>query len=125
MEAQKRNRKIVVSFSEAEFANFEKHFRETTAGSYSEYVRDILMRKPVLFKTHNVSIDLFLDSMIDLKKDLKTILHFYAEQSWGTGHLPGSDPAEVNQPDILLKKNIEAILSKVSKLYQSWLQSSI
>jgi hypothetical protein len=122
---QKRNRRIVVSFSEAEFAIFEKHYRETTAGSYCEYVRAILMVKPVLFKTHNVSIDQFLDSMIDLKKDLKSILHFSAGKSGGMSHESGSDPAEADPPEVRLKKNVETILSKVVKLYQSWLQSSI
>lgn len=61
----------------AEYEKIYGHFSKTTSRKLSEYARNVLLQKPVIFKTRNESADEFLSEMLQLKKELNAIGNNY------------------------------------------------
>jgi len=68
-----RSKWLTIRLSEAEEAKLLQLYQSTTAQGLSEYVRAVLLQKPVTVVYRNAAADDFLDQMIDLKNELKAI----------------------------------------------------
>lgn len=68
-----RNRRLTVRFSEAEFNKIEVSFRTTTKRKLSEYVRFVLLEKPVTVYTRDQSMDDMLALFNSLRNELSAI----------------------------------------------------
>jgi hypothetical protein len=68
-----RNRMVVVRMNQREFECLEELFKATTSNQLSDYVRKILLKKPVIVKYRNQSADEILAVMIQLKNELNAI----------------------------------------------------
>lgn len=66
-------RKLTVRFSPDEYRKMEASFRRTTKRKISEYVRSILLDKPITVYTRSQSLDIFLAEMVELKRELCAI----------------------------------------------------
>ncbi|MGZ5190993.1 MAG: plasmid mobilization protein [Flavisolibacter sp.] len=60
-----------------EYNDIEKFSNTTTSQSISEYARSVLLKKPVIVKYRNESIDEILSEMIRLKNELNAIGNNY------------------------------------------------
>ncbi|MEP7376794.1 MAG: hypothetical protein ABI675_25575 [Chitinophagaceae bacterium] len=69
----KRTRKLTVRFSPDEFNKVNLSFKTTTKRKLSEYVRFVLLDKPVTVYTRNQSLDEFMAEMILLRNELSAI----------------------------------------------------
>jgi hypothetical protein len=72
-EKERRSRKITVRFTEKEFHKIEKSFKTTTKRKLSEYIRYVLLDKPVTVFTRDKSIDEMLLVLARLKSELSAI----------------------------------------------------
>jgi hypothetical protein len=75
MGAKKSNRKkkITVRFTEEELKKIKFGFSSSTQRKLSEYLRNILLEKPITVYTRNKTNDEFLIELILLKNELKSI----------------------------------------------------
>lgn len=71
------SRKVTVRLTPSEYGKLQTKFKETTARKFSEFIRDILLNKPVTVKTRNLSADEFLKVALALKNDLSGIANNY------------------------------------------------
>jgi MobC-like protein len=72
-----RSRFVGVRFTEDEYDKIEKRANNTTCIALSEYIRRILLNKPVTGYTRNRSLDDFMAEMILLRNELNAIGHNY------------------------------------------------
>src|SRR5450756_1274691 len=76
MERQANERtckRIGIRVSPEEYNYFQERFKATTCRTFSEFVRDILNKKPITIRHRNESADDFLAVAINLKNELNTI----------------------------------------------------
>ncbi len=111
-------------------AEFEKaeHFRKRTTERYlSTYLRKLSLQKPVTVKYRNQSADDFLQSMLELKKELSAIGNNF-NQAVHKLHLLDKIPefrSWIKDYGNLHKAFVhktELIVSRVTELYEQWLQ---
>ena len=69
----KRTRILDIRVSESEFKKIHDGFSHSTKRKRSEYIRSILLDKPITVYTRNKSIDDFLDEIILLRRELNAI----------------------------------------------------
>ena len=123
-----RNKWLTLRMNEEEYAIMDKYFKTTTCREVSDYVRRLVLNKPVNIKYRNASIDDFLTDMTGLKRELNAIgnnfnqavhklhqLEHIAEfQSWVLQN-------ERDKSAVFGK--MDQILSRIEKLHQLWSQS--
>lgn len=68
-----RTRKLTVRFTEAEYSKVELSFKTTTKRKLSEYVRYVLLDKPVTVYTRDKSLDEIAITLNLLKNELSAI----------------------------------------------------
>lgn len=66
-------RKVTVRFKELEFKYLEIQLKKTICRKLSEYVRKMVLQKPVVVTYRNASADAFLTEMLELKNELSAI----------------------------------------------------
>ena len=122
-----RNRIIGLRLTLAEYDLIEKRFKSTTAGKLSQYVRRILMNKPVTVYQRNQSLDEFMAEMMQLRNELNGIgnnfnqavkkLHTLQQipefKDWIIAH-------ELERKLLLYK--IDEIKSRINKIADEWLR---
>ena len=68
--------KIVnIQFTPAEYEKLFEQFGQSTCRSFSSYVRQVLMGKAIVIRIRNDSLEQFLETAIDLKNQLYTIIN--------------------------------------------------
>lgn len=126
-EKEKRLRKLTVRFTEKEYQKIEKSFRTTTKRKLSEYIRYVLLDKPVTVYTRDKSIDEMLLIFARLKSELAAIGNNF-NQAVKKLHTLDRIPdikmwSEANEQTqkLFLQKTGE-INSKIAQLADQWLQ---
>lgn len=62
-----RSRRVHLRFTDREFEIIQAQFSRSTCRKLSEYVRLVLLNKPVRMNQRNQSLDDFMDEMIALR----------------------------------------------------------
>jgi len=122
-----RTRKVTVRFAEAEYQKIMRSFRTTTKRKLSEYIRSVLLEKPVTVYTRDQSLDDMLAFFNALKNELSAIgnnfnqavkrLHMMdriAEIKWWA-------EASEKQRQLFMEK-VDEIAQKIAQLSDKWLQ---
>lgn len=73
MTKERRTRKMTVRFTPKEYEKLETKFQTTTSNQLSQYVRNVLLEKPVVIKYRNESLDNFMEELIQVKQELNAI----------------------------------------------------
>ncbi len=121
-----RKRWVHLRLSEDEFNIVTANFKATTCRSRSDYIRKIILNKPVNVKVRNQSADGFLAVALQLKKELNAIgnnfnqavhkLHILSDnrdlEQWLAGH------ATMHK---MLVQKVNDIGNAMDKIYQQWL----
>lgn len=68
-----RNKWVHVRLNEAEFLALKKTFSKTQTRNLSEYVRRIILGKPMIGTYRNSSLDALMEELIRLRKDLNNV----------------------------------------------------
>jgi hypothetical protein len=126
-EKLKRTRKLTVRFTDKEFSKVENSFKTTTKRKLSEYVRYVLLDKPVTVYTRDKSLDEMLLVLVRLKSELSAIGNNFnqaVKKLHTLDKIPDirmwSESNEQNQK--LFMQRTEEINSKIAQLADQWLQ---
>ena len=76
-EIPNRARKVTIRLQQSEYEDLVQRFTTTTCRKLSEYVRDVLMNRPITVRHRNQSADEFLSVALKLKKELTGIGNNY------------------------------------------------
>ncbi|HEX4375186.1 MAG TPA: plasmid mobilization relaxosome protein MobC [Puia sp.] len=117
--------KKTVRFKPAELEQLESYFKSTTCRKLSDYIRRMVLKKPVVVKYRNQSADEFLSEMILLKKELNAIGNNF-NQSVKKLHTLDDVPEfkswiiqNETSKQILFNK-INEIYNRMNQLYEIW-----
>jgi hypothetical protein len=66
----KRTERIIVLYTEEEFARVKKHFARSTSRTMAGYVRKVSLEEPVEITVRNASFDAFIDEIMVLRKEM-------------------------------------------------------
>lgn len=110
-----------------EYQKIQGYFSKTTHRKLSEYVRTVLLQKPVTIKVRNESADDFLKEMILLKKEINAIgnnynqavkklhtLNHLGELNWWL-----NTHEQLHQNFLQLSENI---YQKLNEIHRQWSQ---
>ncbi len=127
VEKTNRTQRITAVFSEAEFDKIMRSFRTTTKRSLSEYVRSVLLGKPITVYTRDQSIDDMLALFISLKNEISAIGNNFnqsVKKLQAMDRIPEIKSwAEASEKhrELFMEKAAE-INSKIAQLSDKWLQ---
>lgn len=120
-------KRITIRLKEEEFNQLETQFKKSTCRKFSDYLRRIMLAKPITIFYRNASADAFLTEMTGLKnelsaignnfnqsvKKLHTFDHFSEVKAW----------AIINESfKQILHKKMQDIREKLNQIYELWLQ---
>lgn len=129
IENDKRDVRICIRLTQQEFEKIRKMQQQTTDRMLSDFARKMLLGKPVRVLTRNQSLDLFMEEMVKLRKELnfigknfnQVVRKVNAVQM--TGELSLWLPVCRKLQEQLLEK-IAFIKDKISQTGKQWLQDS-
>ncbi len=126
-ENEVRNQILKIRMNEAEKELLKKLQQQSTERSVSNYVRKVVLQKPVMIKYRNKSLDDFLKDMIDLKKQLNGIGNNF-NQAVKKLHMLDKIPEFriwifTNQSlQLALINKVEEIKLRMNQVYEKWSQ---
>lgn len=111
---QKYNRKFTIRFTEKEFEQIQNKFNNTTCRKLSDYLRSMIMSKPLKVTYRNQSADDFLAGMIALKNELNAIGNNFNQSVKHLYSLHQTD--EIKTWLLLNESTKQAFMSKVEEI---------
>jgi len=116
-----------IRFSESELEKIKSGFSNSTCRSLTDYMRNLLLNKPVTIKTRNESLDAFMAEMIALRGELNAIGNNYNQlikrlhalkdfsdiKTWLIHHETARK---------ILMNKVSRIESKIEQINDKWLQ---
>ncbi len=126
-ENNNRTQWLHVRLTEEEFKTVGKAYGQTAERTLSDFLRKMVLRKPLIGKVRNQSMDELMNELIALRKELNMAGHNFNQAIKKLNSL--KDGREVQSwiltYDIDRKKlnaEIEKISSRFNAMAQSWLQ---
>ena len=129
MTEQKNNRTKVlhIRLTESELKKIHTGFSRSTKQKRSEYIRSILLDKPITFYTRNQSFDDFLSEMILLRRELIAIGNNFNQLVKRLHNI--SQDSDIKRWALFNEKSkemffqkMEEISDKISQIDSSWSQ---
>ncbi|MES2329288.1 MAG: plasmid mobilization relaxosome protein MobC [Bacteroidota bacterium] len=129
MSESKNNRTEIVQarVTPTELRTINNNFSRSTCRKRSDYLRKILLNKPVTIKQRNQSLDDFMAEMILLRKELSAIGNNY-NQAIKRLHVSDT-PVEVRQwiqehanLHVFFVEKVSGIKEKINQIHDQWLQ---
>jgi len=122
-----RSKRIHVRFTDQEFEKIQAQFTRSTCRQLSEYVRLVLLNKPVTMNQRNQSLDDFMAEMITLRNELNAIGNNYNQTVKRLHTL--EDVAEIKAwlmineaARKIIQNKIAEIKEKINQIDDIWLQ---
>jgi 5-bromo-4-chloroindolyl phosphate hydrolysis protein len=119
--------RVTIRFSKEEYIKLYTSFNETSKRKLSEYVRFVLLQKPVTVYTKNISQDKVLTELIHLKRELNAIgnnlnqsvkkLHTLETNAQGNRWLENFEKVVSNYLELS-----QEIYSKIAQISDQWSQ---
>ena len=127
MKKEKRTRKVTVRFTIKEYEKVDSKFKNTTSSQLSQYIRTVLLEKPIVIKYRNESLDAFMEEIILLRQELNAIGNNF-NQSVKKLHTLSQIPEfrnwllmnEGTKQQLLAKT--ELIQQRINQISDKWLQ---
>ncbi|RNI39901.1 plasmid mobilization relaxosome protein MobC [Hanamia caeni] len=120
-------RRVTIRLKPDEYSKIHSKFKSTTKRKLSEYIRAVLLEKPLTVFTRSKSLDDFISEMILLRSELNSIGNNF-NQSVKRLHTLDKIPdiktwAILNEKskEILIKK-VDEIKEKINQISDKWLQ---
>ena len=119
-------RKVTVRFTQEEYLKINTGFQQTSLKKLSQYIRLVLLEKPITVYTRSQSLDHFIAEMIVLRKELSAIgnnlnqavkrlhsmSHFNELKTWVVAN-------EISKGKFFGK--VEEIKQKIKQISDKWL----
>jgi len=121
----KATRKVTIRFTAEEYRKIDTAFKNTTKKKLSQYIRFVLLQKPVTVYTRNQSLDNLMAEMILLRNELSasgnnfnqavkrlhTMSHFSEMKTWVIQN-------EISKENFF--KKMEEIKEKITQMFDKW-----
>jgi hypothetical protein len=114
-------------FSKTELEKIKSGFSRSTSRNLTDYMRKLLLNKPVIYKVRNESLDAFMAEMITLIKELNAVGNNYNQLVKRLHSL--KDFSEIKAWLLLnesarkiLFNKVDEIKSKIYSINDQWLQ---
>lgn len=126
-ENEVRNIFFKIRMNNAELEQLKNLRKQTTERSTSNYVRKVILQKPVIVKYRNQSADEFLKEIVQLKKELNAVGNNF-NQTVHKLHTLDKIPEFrtwiqfYNGLHKSVVSKVEEINLKINQLYEQWLQ---
>ena len=125
-EQEVRHHFVKMRMNDEEFQQLYRLWKVTTERSLSNYLRKVVLQKPVTVKYRNASADDFLSSMLQLKKDLTIVGNNFNQ---AVKRLSILEQIPEFKTWLILNEslqravaaNIEEIKLRIAQLYDEWL----
>ena len=126
-EQERYTRRITIRLKPEEYQQLENRQKSSTCNQLSEYIRRIILGKPVVITYRNQSADDFLQQMVQLKNELSAIGNNF-NQSVHKLHTLDTIPEirtwallnETSKQNLLAK--VEQIRQRMNQFYELWSQ---
>jgi hypothetical protein len=130
VQRQHRHKLLIFKLNETEFKKLQEDFSNSTKRNRSEYLRSLIMGKPIAVYTRNKSLDLLLDEMILLRRELHAIgndFHQAVKKLLLPPPFPEREASAIfnEKSRELLFKKIEEIEEKIIQIDNQCLPSSM
>ena len=118
-----RKRILVVHLTPTEYEDLREKFTFTTYRIFSDYIRALLQRKPVIKKYRNQSLDQFELTAIGIKQQLEALRRSFSEAVQRLRSLPPGTISKETLEFLLaaefeLRDNITAIKATLVNIYE-------
>ncbi|WP_188932187.1 hypothetical protein [Puia dinghuensis] len=118
-----RKRILVVHLTPSEYADLREKFTSTTYRVFSDYIRGLLHREPIIKKYRNQSLDQFELTAIGIKQQLEALRHSFSARVQQLRSLhPGTISQETLEfllaAEFELRDNITAIKATLVNIYE-------
>jgi hypothetical protein len=122
-----RTKRVHVRFTDREFEKIQAQFTRSTCQKLSEYVRLVLLNKPVTVRQRNQSLDDFMIEMIVLRNELNALGNNYNQTVKRLHTLDNLEDIKtwlmINEAAREIIQNvISEIKQKISQIDDIWLQ---
>ncbi|MFI5162382.1 MAG: plasmid mobilization protein [Sphingobacteriales bacterium] len=122
-----KKRSIHFRMTTDEFLSLEKRRKNSTISDRSEYIRYVLLNKPITMLTRNQSLDDLIGEVIALRKQFTMIVGIYNHMA---EKLPGVESSEevrsllqgFDQDKSDLLRTLEEIKLKMNVIADAWFQ---
>jgi hypothetical protein len=118
---------LIVLVSTEQYEKLKEQFASTTYNHLSEYIRDLLDRKPVTIRYRNQSLDEFLLAALSLKSELLSIARNVNRAIEQLNRQPLSAESRdtidfLAAEEFALREKMDEIKNLLAKSYQLWSQ---
>jgi len=122
-----RDKWLTVRLNDEEYTELQRLFKNTTCRQLSDYVRRIILGRPLNVKYRNASVDDFLADMLAMKKELNAVGNNFNQsvhKLHTLDHYPEIRQWAVRneQEKVVLFDKIDTIMKRVNELYKLWCQ---
>lgn len=122
-----RDKWLTVRLNPEEYDQLQRLFKNTTCRQMSDYVRRVILGRPVNVKYRNASVDDFLTDMLTMKKELNALGNNFNQtvhKLHTLDHVPDIRQWAIRneQEKVILFEKIDTILKRVNELYKLWCQ---
>ncbi|MBN8854699.1 MAG: mobilization protein [Sphingobacteriales bacterium 50-39] len=129
MEPEKniRDKWLTVRLNPEEYVELQRLFKNTTCRQMSDYVRRVILSRPINVKYRNASVDDFLADMLTMKKELNAVGNNFNQtvhKLHTLDHVPDIRQWAIRneQEKAILFEKIDTIMKRVNELYKLWCQ---
>jgi len=77
MKQEQRTRKVTVRFTQKEYGQIMFKYKRTTCNQLSQYIRNLVMGKPVVIKVRNTSLEALIEEISLVREELNAIGNNY------------------------------------------------
>ena len=125
-EGEVRHHFVKMRMNNKEYQQLSRLWKGTTERSLSNYLRKVVLQKPVTIRYRNASADDFLSSMVQLKKDLNNVGNNFNGAVKRLGvleQIPEFKTWLILNESLqrTVAANIEEINLRIAQLYDQWL----
>lgn len=129
MQEENRSRRVIIRFKPVEYELLEKRFKKTLFRKLSEYLRSVLMEKPVTVTYRDKAMDDVLEEMILLREELNAIGNNLnqAMRSINAAHGHADTRLWMNLTSVIHSKvepSIKQIKERMNQYAEIWSQKS-
>jgi hypothetical protein len=122
-----RDKWLTVRLNDEEYAELQRLFKNTTCRQLSDYVRRIILGRPLNVKYRNASVDDFLTDMLVMKRELNAVGNNFNQsvhKLHTLDHVPEIRQWAIRneQEKVVLFDKIDTIMKRVNELYKLWCQ---
>jgi hypothetical protein len=122
-----RSRKLTTRLTPEEYAGLQERFHTTTHRVFSDYIRDLILQRPITTRYRNQSLDEFIPVALALKNELQAIGRNFNQAVRRINNLPQAgdlkDSLEYFAAEqFAVQQKTEEIKNCLIKIYDLWSQ---